>query len=374
MYEKIKKEYDDVLSKVETMQGTLSSLQSDLTKVDDEITKLEGKRSELVVLINQRSKERDKLLGKAKELREKLDSMMSPEEFLKSFSSLAKEFLETCTPEELKEIMAKIASFMPVDASKSKAPESDSPECQSPTNRGVKRSNAISAFMSCALRDTITSVYGSLGTSAELTIKDGVVLPLADGELVGVFIKFLGKSLSRVEITVDICGDTIAVPANIARPVGFSPEGKFTLGVDKVRVLYAFVFIEWLRRNNADMSADSIFDYLLGGRYKKEGTQVSEDFPGSTFAYQRLETKDGVVLKEVAGVEKTTKSYVLYEDCDGNRVIGTPVATMRYSDICKRVYPCYTGGAAIKYPQEKCRRIDFRDIFDGCNITFREVK
>lgn len=200
-------------------------------------------------------------------------------------------------------------------------------------------------------------------------------VPLVDGAHMGLMFKSNMDTFRKNRVLLSINGEMFDIhePVLMLRSAVTGDVIRST--VDNVRMFYVYAFICWLKQNGKDMSAESVFDYLVGCEYKDIGGMLIENYPprAGKLVYYRLENDKGEVVKEVKSSTALTNVYEIYCDEFGNRILAGVLGCVTCPNCYSQVFKCYTGGSCESYRMEKCADISFSDIFKDSYLLFEEV-
>lgn len=399
---KLQEELDSVQSELEHVVADETRIDSECVKIDKEISELEGKRSILSAEGHDLKVRRGELERRIADLHGQLFASVSPEEFHSQLISLVDEYLASKSVNELVAIEESLASFKPVggeedvpfvtssavtgysvpDGEENKradAPDDasnngvDADAVEKALNPPTRRSRKVKQPHQTAMTRFMTSC----DTWKATKIDDEYRLYLTDRALVGRVMRDISRVMGSFTYTLHLDGVDYPFGVDTLLPVCLKTSSAITNKAEAVRTLYTFAFGNWLRARHGELSAFDMLDYLLGCTYREQDGVLIQDPVGNygQFLYHRIEDSSGKVLRETC-ISSTVRSveYVIYTDKDGNRIIVGVLATNKYETTAEITFKCYLGGMSSKYRMEKCKGIEFDEIFADAYLTLKEVE
>lgn len=351
----LQQEHDRVSSVIREKDKHLGELDLQITQLR---VKFKSVQEECLSLTEQ-LETCSKSLGKAKETelkalsslteaKNQLSDFMKKENFRTSLMSVIDDYLAQRTDGELQVILDSLESFVPVSQRQPVV---------------VEKSVEQESFgFSPEIIDILSK--------ADIPYANGSVeVDLLQYEFLGSLFKQFAKKNDKVSFAIQFGEDVYQMPDSWYNLINVKTGKPVRSFLERLRNMLAFALVKWLERQSVDMSAVNILDYLIGCTYVENGGQLLIDpQTDCAFPYYRLETKDGIVIKESAHKNEPELTYVVYTDADGSRIITGKLGYAAISVLVGKAFQCYVSPTSFRHRSEKCRGIIFKQIFSGVTV------
>lgn len=387
-------EIEKVIERVKEIGQEWDSLQVELSSIDKQLADLKTRRSSVSERVAVLDWERASLKEKEEDLRSQLLAALTPEEFMYQLVELAGPYLGAKSVSELNEIRSSLAPFEPVVV------DGDSPfvdggvvQCGDETGlnadvSGVVTGEGLMAGQVVMEHFEEPKLPGNAGKSMQtfFNVCKDIGIPYEGGEF-RLYLSDIAKMvdvmkrcktiLKNFKYKLHLNGKVFEFDRDYMIP-RIKSTGKYTTQLREcVRMLYYYAFIQWLKMNDADMSARSVMDYLICERYTEHGGVVYSALYDSSYGlfYYCIEDKDGNIVRETEITTRPDNRFVIYTDDEGYSVVtGMTGRTSSYANVLKECLPCYFGYRLRVAWQDKCVGIKWPDIFGDAYITFEEAE
>lgn len=343
----------------------IAEIEPELADVNLRLLELGERQAELSEQLRQHVEKRKFYSGKVKKIRDKLYGDVEPEKLWAGVDEIIADLLSSCSTEEVADIANLLKPCLPASdwdrlelfgthAQAVTVPE-ESPKPVG--NRGKKE------------KKSPPPQYGENGVE---------VLPLTNTLIVESRIKEQSSEFfnGNLQAAIRMNGEEYPLWGGALQPVDLVTGRQLRTKLDRIRLVYVSAFAKWLEMDGRDVSAPSMFDYLVSTEYTKSGKAITLARPGGnrTAVWYRLDDPSGVV-KEVKSSVAPSHTYVVYEDQYGGKIIGGTSGNFLNGTFCRNIFSNYFGdNSGNKYIQSKCRGISFDEIFKDTFLVIREVQ
>lgn len=374
-------ELDSLQGKLSDCNGSIEKLGKQMEAAEVSIAKyqadLEGFRTEQESFIARRGV----LEKNIEEVRAKIQTAVSDEAFPGSLTDLLDEYLSGRSLEELNRIDISLNSYRPPSqwvygvASESSASETANSLTEMPSEQTEETpessDNPPWAEESDSDEDRPPweepenqpkQDATTVETSAQPMGYVGRVL-LEDTAEVGTFIRSHSTDLLDYAFKLRIDNELFNLKVSDIVPVNRATMKPIAAKMERVRCLYFTAFLKYLELLEADMSAQSVFDYLIAYKYVNNGGKLTAVYSGVSLDYFRLEDAKGNIIMEPEGDSSNYTLFQIYEDEAGYKIYTGVTACSTYKDVVTRSLRYYATGRSRGRAFEKCRDLVFSSIF-----------
>lgn len=374
-------ELDSLQGKLSDCNGSIEKLGKQMEAAEVSIAKyqadLEGFRTEQESLIARRGV----LEKNIEEVRAKIQTAVSDEAFPESLVDLFGEYLSGRSLWELERIDISLNSYRPPSqwvygvASESSASETANPLAEMPSEKPEEtpESSDNPPWAEESDSDDDRPPWEepenqpkqgatTVETSEQPMWYVGRVL-LEDTAEVGTFIRSHSTDLLDYDFKLRIDNESFNLKVSDIVPVNRATMKPIAAKMERVRCLYFTAFLKYLELLEADMSAQSVFDYLIAYKYVNNDGKLTAAYSGVSLDYFRLEDAEGNIIMEPEGDSSNYTLFQIYEDEAGYKIYTGVTACSTYKDVITRSLRYYATGRSRSRAFEKCRDLVFSSIF-----------
>lgn len=366
---KLQKELETLDVSYSECAKIIMSIDEDIHQVDRSIKEFELRRQNLQTKRDTEASKGESLLRRISELKKQIELLQSGEGLLKAMQGLIGDFLASLPPSELSVIDESLASYKPVMLQELEDSDDDLPWNDAPIgdqDDGVPLGGQSERVYPDWLAATGVDMSGDTPKMLMMNLK-----------IVGEFFRAARRERAKhFEFVIHFDDKQWRVCDEMLTPASMATGVRCDSHTERARQLYTLAFRYWLEEQYGTISARDMFDYLVGcDCVEMDGKYVPNFKTGrSVPRWYRLQAPDGSTILEVEGGCDEKQMYVAYTDLEGYRVIAKFIGFTEFEKVAPDMFPAYFPWRQFfKHKMERCRDINFEEIFKDAYFTIEEV-